>query len=80
MFDVLNSIVDNDENDFTDLTEDTFTWPEMERLTNLDEGEYMQKFWFGRLINLEGLKQADSKALYKGKIRNFGEERNRTTR
>lgn len=74
VFDVLNSIVDNDENDFTDLTADTFTWPEMERLTNLDEGEYMQKFWFGKLTNLEGLKQADSKALYKGGIREFGEE------
>lgn len=74
VLDILTPLADNDENDFTDLETMTLTWPEAERLTNLDTDSYMQEYWFGRLTNLEGLKQADSKVLYKGGIREFGEE------
>lgn len=65
---------EGDDNDYTDLETVTLTWTEAERLTNLDTGGYMQEHWFGKLTNLEGLKKADSQALYKGGIRKFGEE------
>ncbi len=75
VYDILNRLTECDEeNDFTELETCTLTWPEATRLTNLDTGGYMTEHWFGKLTNLEGLKQADSQALYKGGIREFGEE------
>lgn len=74
VLDILTPLADNDENDYTDLETMTLTWPEAERLTNQDHGGYMQEHWFGKLTRLEELKLADSQALYKGGIREFGEE------
>lgn len=65
---------EEDDNDFVDLETMTLTWSEAERLTNRGRDGYMQEHWFGKLTNLEGLKQADSETLYKGGIREFGEE------
>lgn len=45
-----------------------------EYLTNWDDGEYMQKHWFGELTKIDELKSATENQLYKGKIRDFGEE------
>lgn len=74
VFSILEKLMfEEDDNDFVDLETMTLTWPEAERLTNRGRDGYMQEHWFGKL-NLEGLKQADSKALYKGGIREFGEE------
>lgn len=74
MIEILVRLVEDEENDFTDLEVVTVTWTEATRLTNQDHGEYMQLHWFGRLTKLDELKQADSQALYKGGIREFGEE------
>lgn len=74
VYDILSLIQENDVNDFDELETVSVTWKEAERLTNLDTGGYIQEHWFGRLTNLEGLKQADSQTLYKGGIRDFGEE------
>lgn len=74
VYDILSLIQENEVNDFTELETCNITWLEAERLTNQDHGEYMQLHWFAKLTNLEGLKQADSEALYKGGIRSFGEE------
>lgn len=74
VYDVLNLIQEDEGYDFTDLETSSFTWTEAERLTNLDEGGYIQEHWFGKLTNLEGLKQATQQDLYKGGIRKFGEE------
>lgn len=75
VLDILNCLMEVDEeNDFIELETMTLTWPEAERLTNLDTGTYIQHHWFGQLTNLESLKQADSETLYKGGIRKFGEE------
>ena len=63
-----------DDHDFEDWETMTLTWPEAERLTNRGHDGYMQEHWFGRLTKLDELKQADSQALYKGGIREFGEE------
>lgn len=48
------------------------SWETATRLTNLDDAGYMQTHWFGELTDFEGLSAA--KDLYKGKIRDFGEE------
>lgn len=74
VYDALALIQEDDANDFEELETVSLTWDEATRLTNLDHDGYMQEHWFGRLTNLEGLKTADSKALYKGGIREFGEE------
>lgn len=74
VYDILALFQEDDANDFEELETISLTWLEAERLTNLDTGGYMQEHWFARLTNLEGLKQADSQALYKGGIRDFGEE------
>lgn len=75
VFDILNRLMEVDEeNDFIELETMTLTWPEATRLTNRGHDGYMQEHWFGQLTDLEGLKQADSQALYKGGIREFGEE------
>lgn len=60
VYDVLTSLVNKDQEDgfdFEELETVSITWPEAERLTNLDTGG-MQEHWFGRLTNLEGLKQS----------------------
>jgi hypothetical protein len=46
---------------------------EAEARANLDDGEYMQAHWFGRLTDQAGLKAASEDDLYKGGIRKFGE-------
>ena len=74
VLDILKSVLKVDDHDFEDWETVTLTWPEATRLTNMDHCSCMQEHWFGRLTNLEGLKQADSQALYKGGIREFGEE------
>lgn len=60
--------------DFVQLDTDDFTEEEQARLTNLDNGGYMQEHWFGELTKLEELKTATEEQLYKGGIRDFGEE------
>lgn len=75
VLDILDRLMDVDEeNDYVDLETVTLTWPEATRLTNMDHGCYMQEHWFGKLTKLEELKGADQKTLYKGGIRDFGEE------
>lgn len=75
VYDILSLLQENEAYDFTDLeTITSITWAEAERLTNQDHGGYMQEHWFGKLTKPESLKQADSQALYKGGIRDFGEE------
>jgi hypothetical protein len=74
VFDVLMSLTERENSDFSDLETVLITWDEATRLTNQDHGTYMQANWFGKLTNLEGLKNASDKELYKGGIRDFGEE------
>lgn len=74
VLDILNSIMNLENTDFEDLETITVTWDEATRLTNQDHGEYMQVHWFGKLTNPEGLKKATHQDLYKGGIREFGEE------
>lgn len=76
VYETLRDLADagENENDYTDLTTVRMTWDEATRLTNLDTGGYMQEYWFGKVTNLEGLKNATEKQLYKGGIREFGEE------
>lgn len=76
VLDVLDHLMVQDEeyDYYTELETCTLTWSEAERLTNRGNDGYMQEHWFGQLTNLEGLKQANSKTLYKGGIRDFGEE------
>lgn len=50
------------------------TWDQAATLTNQDDDSYMQTYWFGELTDFDGLSKADDKKLYKGGIRNFGEE------
>lgn len=50
----------------------TLSWETAEKLTNRDDGEYMQAYWFGELTKIEELKAA--KTLYKGSIRDYGKE------
>ncbi len=72
---ILTALCDVDEeNDYTEVETISLTWTEAERLTNQDHGEYMQLHWFGKLTNLESLRFAESDSLYKGGIREFGEE------
>lgn len=73
VLDVLQSIEIGD-TDFDSLETVIMTWEEAERLTNQDHGEYMQAHWFGRLTKLKELRDAPSDALYKGGIRDYGEE------
>jgi hypothetical protein len=75
VLDTLKLALKKDDNDnYTDWETLTLTWPEATRLTNRGHDGYMQEHWFGRLTKPDELKQADSKALYKGGIRDFGEE------
>ncbi len=74
VLDTLKSVLKNVENDFVDWETVTITWSEATRLTNIDNCGYMQEHWFGTLTKPEELKQADTHALYKGGIREFGEE------
>lgn len=75
VYDILSLLQENEANDFTDLeTITSITWREAERLTNQDHGEYIQLHWFGKLTKPDELKQANSNALYRGGIRQFGEE------
>lgn len=60
--------------DFVQLDTDEYTDEETTRLTNLDNSGYMQKHWFGELTDPEGLASATEQQLYKGGIRDFGEE------
>jgi hypothetical protein len=60
---------DLSEPELVELTED-----QTDVLANLEPG-YMDIHWFGVLTDFEGLsKAAAASDLYKGKIRNFGEE------
>lgn len=49
VYDTLSLIQEDETYDFTDLETVSLTWPEAERLTNLDTGGYMQEHWFGRI-------------------------------
>lgn len=74
VLDTLKGVLKKEGHDFADWETMSLTWPEAERLTNLDTSSYMQEHWFGRLTKPDELKQVDSETLYKGKIRDFGEE------
>lgn len=51
-----------------------FSWDQAAILTNLEDDGYMQTHWFGELTDAERLTKAESTELYKGHIRDFGEE------
>lgn len=54
-------------------SKEELAWPVVEKLANLEPG-YMDIYWFGELRDPAELALVKTYELYKGKIRNYGEE------
>lgn len=74
VLDTLKHLVDDPDNDLSSVTTLALTWDTAEKLTNEDCGTYMQCHWFGELTRAADLKNTKGQDLYKGAIRDFGEE------